>query len=67
MFTQIGTLTNRVVASLHGEMVESIKWPKNVPQFLDEFDLNHFPLMSPEETHLDLATLTEKYDLCFPP
>ena len=51
-------LLNRLVASFHEEMAESIEFPKDVPQFLDESDFNYFPLMSPEETHLDLATLS---------
>ena len=47
-------------------MAESIELTEDVLQFLDESDLNYFPLMSPEESCLPLAALTEKYDLCFP-
>ena len=52
-------LLNRLVASFHEEMPESIELPDDFPQFLDESDFNYFPLMSPEETCLDIATLTE--------
>ena len=47
-------------------MAESIELPEDVLQFLNESDLNYFPLMSPEESCLDLAALTEKYGLRFP-
>ena len=47
-------------------MAESIELPEDVLHFLDESDLDYFSLMSPEESCLDLAALTEKYDLRFP-
>ena len=47
-------------------MAESVELPEDVLQFLDESDLHYFPLMSPDELCLDLAALTEKYDLRFP-
>ena len=45
------------------EMAESFKFLDDTLKFLDQSDLEYFPLMSPEETNLDFESLVEKYDL----